>query len=188
MRLLRWLAYRFLQVLGWKLVGEIPQNVNKAVLVIAPHTSNWDGFYGLLFCFIKQLSVKFIIKKEALFFPIAPLLKRIGAISIDRKEKKKFAKNVQIVQHMAALLQQSTSLFLVIAPEGTRKKVRRWKQGFYHIAVQAKVPIVLGYIDYQQKHIGIGPVVYPTNNFAIDFSQIQTFYEGKSGKYPAQGV
>jgi 1-acyl-sn-glycerol-3-phosphate acyltransferase len=146
MKVLRWLALRLFQALGWKLVGEIPQDIRKAVLVVAPHTSNWDGFYGLLFCFVKQLPVKFAVKKEAMIFPAGPILKWMGAIPIDRKRKSKAVKRGSMVQHMTAMLQQKDSLMLIIAPEGTRSRVRRWKQGFYHIALQANVPLVLSYL------------------------------------------
>jgi 1-acyl-sn-glycerol-3-phosphate acyltransferase len=188
MNILRWLALKLFQVLGWKLVGDIPQHIKKAVLVVAPHTSNWDGFYGLLFCFVKKLPIKFAIKKEAMIFPIGPILKRMGAISIDRKRKSKSAKRGSMVQRMTAMLQQQEPLMLIIAPEGTRSLVKQWKKGFYHIALQANVPLVLSYLDYQQKHVGFGPMVYPTGDYDQDLQQIQTFYKDKVGKYPAQGV
>jgi len=188
MKALRWLALQLFRALGWKFVGDMPQRIKKAVLIVAPHTSNWDGFYGLLFCFVKQLPVKFAIKKEAMIFPIGPLLKWMGAIPIDRKRKSKSAKTGSMVQHMTALLQQQESLMLIIAPEGTRSRVTRWKQGFYHIALQANVPLILGYLDYQQKHLGFGPVVYATGDYDKDLEQIQAFYKDKVGKYPAQGT
>jgi len=188
MKALRWLALRLFRALGWKLVGDIPQDIRKAVLVVAPHTSNWDGFYGLLFCFVKQLPVKFAVKKEAMFFPIGPILKWMGAIPIDRKRKSKSAKRGSMVQLMTAMLQQQDTLMLIIAPEGTRSRVKRWKRGFYYIALQATVPLVLSYIDYQQKHIGFGPMIYPTGDYDKDLQQIQAFYRKKVGKYPEQGT
>jgi len=103
MKVLRWLAFQLFLALGWKFVGDMPQRIKKAVLIVAPHTSNWDGFYGLLFCFVKQLPVKFAVKKEAMIFPIGPLLKWMGAIPIDRKRKSKSAKTGSMVQHMTAL-------------------------------------------------------------------------------------
>jgi|LakMenEpi03Aug12_release.lakeMendotaPanAssembly.Ray.scaffolds.fasta_scaffold249011_2 1-acyl-sn-glycerol-3-phosphate acyltransferase len=188
MKILRWLALQLFRVLGWKLMGNIPHGIRKAVLVVAPHTSNWDGFYGLLFCFVKQLPIRFAIKKEVLFFPIGPGLKWIGAIPIDRKKKSASTNGGSMVQLMTAMLQQQDTLMLIIAPEGTRSRVKRWKQGFYHIALQAKVPLVLSYIDYKQKHIGFGPTVYPTGDIAKDLPQIQAFYKDKVGKYPEQGT
>ncbi|MHA7878078.1 MAG: 1-acyl-sn-glycerol-3-phosphate acyltransferase [Bacteroidota bacterium] len=188
MKILRWFALQVFHILGWKFVGDIPQGISKAVLVVAPHTSNWDGFYGLLFCFVKQLPIKFAIKKEAMFFPLGLLLKRMGGIAIDRKKKSEAAKSVSMVHLMASMLQQQAPLILIIAPEGTRKHVKRWRRGFYHIAMQAHVPLILGYMDYKKKHIGFGPTVYPTGNLAKDIQQIQAFYKDKMGKYPAQGI
>ena len=185
---MRWLALKLFQVLGWKFIGDIPQTIKKAVLVVAPHTSNWDGFYGLLFCFVKQLPIKFAIKKEAMFFPIGPILKWMGGIAIDRKKRSKNFKKNSMVQRMAAMFMQKDSLMLIIAPEGTRSRAQRWKRGFYYIALQANVPVVLSYIDYEQKHIGFGPVIYLTGNLDEDLQQIQTFYKDKVGKYPEQGV
>jgi 1-acyl-sn-glycerol-3-phosphate acyltransferase len=188
MNILRWLALKLFLALGWKLVGNIPQDIKKAVVVVAPHTSNWDGFYGLLFCFVKQLPIKFAVKKEAMIFPIGPILKWMGAIPIDRKKKSKAVKRGSMVQHMTAMLQQQDTLMLIIAPEGTRSRVKRWKRGFYYIALHAKVPLVLGYIDYRKKHIGLGPTVHPTGDIAKELQQIQSFYQDKVGKYPEQGT
>jgi len=86
------------------------------------------------------------------------------------------------------MLLQKDSLMLIIAPEGTRSLVKRWKQGFYHIALQANVPLILSYLDYQKKHIGFGPVVYPTGDYDKDLQQVQAFYKDKVGKYPEQGT
>ncbi len=183
MNILRWLARQLFWALGWKLVGDIPPHIQQGVIVVAPHTSNWDGFYGLLFCFIKKLPIRFVIKKEAMFFPLGLLLKRLGAVPIDRKKK-----NQRMIQVMTAMFQQQAPLMLIITPEGTRSRVMRWKLGFYHIAQQAQVPIVLGYLDYAQKQLGLGPVFYPTGALEEDLQQIQVFYKDKVGKYPAQGM
>ena len=189
MSILRWLVLKLLQVLGWRLVGDIPQHVKKAVLVVAPHTSNWDGFYGLLFCFVKQLPIKFAIKKEAMIFPVGSILKWMGAIPIDRAKKKKSVKSGDgMIQIMASMLRQRDSLMLIIAPEGTRSRVKRWKRGFYYVALEAQVPLVLSYLDYKQRLIGLGPIFHPTGNYERDLQQIQSFYQDKVGKYPDQGV
>lgn len=186
MKILRWLARRLLLLLGWQLVEDIPQNLTKAVIAVAPHTSNWDGFYGLLFCFAKKLPIRFAIKKEAMFFPLSLLLHRLGAVPIDRKKKGR--KDQSMVQVMTTLLQESRSLMLVIAPEGTRKRAKRWKHGFYYVAKEANVPIVLGFIDYGEKRLGFGPVFYPTGDIEKDIKEIQTFYKDKQGKHSNQGV
>lgn len=188
MTILRAFALQIFRILGWKFIGSIPQDIKKAVLVVAPHTSNWDGFYGLLFCLVKKLPIRFAIKKEAMFFPLGPLLRKMGAIPIDRKKQSKLLGRESMVHYIASILRQQTSLMLIIAPEGTRSHAKRWKRGFYYIAQQAHVPLVLGYMDYKKKHIGFGPVVYPTGNFDRDIEQIQSFYRDKMGKYPEQGI
>ena len=186
--MLSWLARQLLRILGWKLIGEVPQDIKKAVIVVAPHTSNWDGIYGLLFCIARKLPIKFAIKKEAMFFPLGLLLKSLGAIPIDRKLRRKVGKESNMVQIMAALLAQPQPLLLVVAPEGTRKRVKRWRRGFYHVAQQAQVPILLSFLDYAQKRIGFGPVFYPTGDVEQDLREMQAFYQDKMGKYPEQGV
>lgn len=186
MRILRWLARRLFQLLGWNLVEDIPADLSKAVIIVAPHTSNWDGFYGLLFCFAKKMPIRFAIKKEALVFPIGFLLRRLGAIPIDRKRRG--SKGQDMVQVMTDLFSTQESLMLIIAPEGTRGQVKRWKQGFYRVAQQANVPIVLSFIDYGKKRVGFGPVFQPTGDIEADLKEIRAFYKDKQGKYPAQGV
>ena len=185
MIVLRWFARQVFKWLGWKIIGDLPPGIDKAVLVMAPHTSNWDFFYGMTTVLIKQVPAKFAIKKEVMFFPLGPILKWIGGIPIDRKRQ---GKQVSQLAMMTQLLQEHEKLVLIIAPEGTRSYVPRWKTGFYRIAMQAQVPIVLGYLDYAKKHAGIGPAFYPTGNMEQDIEEIQAFYRDKAGKYPARGV
>jgi 1-acyl-sn-glycerol-3-phosphate acyltransferase len=175
-----------LHLLGWREVGNIRQDIKKAVVVLAPHTSNWDGFYALLFCFGKKIPIRFAIKKEVMFFPLGLLLKRMGAIPIDRKRVP--IRSGGMVQVMADMFQQEGPLMLAIAPEGTRKRAARWKMGFYHIALQAKVPIILGYLDYAKREVGVSTVFYPTGKADEDLQEIKAIYKGKMGKYPEQGV
>ena len=188
MRILSWLARSFLWLKGWKIIGELPPEAPKAVLVFAPHTSNWDAVYGLATILAKQMPARFAIKREIMFFPLGLLLKALGAIPIDRRKKRIQTKGTQTVDAMADMLQRADSLMLVISPEGTRSYAKRWRTGFYRIAMQAQVPIVLGYFDYAKKHTGIGPTFHPTGDLAEDLPKIQAFYKDKAGKYPAQGV
>lgn len=155
---------------------------------MAPHTSNWDFFYGMTTVLIKQVPARFAIKKEVMFFPLGPILRWIGAIPIDRGGLARRDKGVTQVAMLTQLLQERERLVLIIAPEGTRRYAPRWKTGFYRIAMGAGVPLVLGYLDYAQRHAGIGPVFYPTGNMEQDMQAIQAFYKDKVAKYPAQGV
>ena len=188
MRILRWLTCWLFRLRGWKVVGSMPPGVKKAVLIFAPHTSNWDAFYGLASVFSLNLSIRFVIKKEVMFFPLNLLLRRLGAIPVDRKRDRTQAQRTSVVSLIVSLFAKHSSLIVAIAPEGTRRYAPRWKQGFYQIALQAQVPIVLGYLDYANKQIGYGPAFYPTGNFDEDLQKIQAFYKDKMGKYPAQGV
>jgi 1-acyl-sn-glycerol-3-phosphate acyltransferase len=117
--------------------------------------------------------------KETLFrWPINGFFKWLGGIPIDRSKSKNVV--AQSIQHF----HENEKLILTIAPAGTRKKVKKWKSGFYHIANGANVPIVLGFLDYRRKVGGIGPVIYPTGNFEADMKTIRAFFNGVTGKYP----
>jgi 1-acyl-sn-glycerol-3-phosphate acyltransferase len=185
---MRWIITHIFRWLGWKIVGDLPPDIQKAVLVIAPHTSNWDFFYGMSTIYIKRVSAKFAIKKEIMFFPLGPILKWMGAISIDRSQQANSGKKLNQVSMITDLFQKRKKLLIIIAPEGTRKYAARWKSGFYHIATKAEIPIVLGYLDYAKKEAGIGPVIYPTGDIERDMAEIQSFYKDKTAKYPHQGV
>ena len=111
-------------------------------------------------------------------WPFKWLLKRLGGVPIDRSAKG------NIVQSMTNSFERSKKLIITIAPSGTREKVTKWKTGFYHIARQAKVPIVLGFIDYKRKIIGIGPIFNPSGDVNADMASIKSFYAEFSGRYP----
>ena len=169
----------YLKLTGWTIKGVLPGDIKKAIFIAAPHTSGWDfiigraGFYSLG---IKKVS--FLIKKEMFKFPISSIIKSMGAIPIDR------GKNNNTIQIVCKMFEEKENLLLLLTPEGTRKYTEHWKKGFYFIAAEAKVPIVLTYVDYAKKEGGIGPVLYTTGNFEKDFKFITDFYRTKSAKYP----
>jgi len=170
---------------GWKKVGRYPDNTPKSVMIAAPHTSNWDFFYARAAFFLLGIPVRTTIKKEAMFFPMNLVLKLFGVIPVDRnKSSRGLSKKSSMVDAMVQLFEERQELVIMITPEGTRKYARRWKTGFYHVAK----PIVLGYLDYQKKHAGIGPIVYPGESIEEDMETIMDFYRGVSGKYPEKGV
>jgi len=186
--MLAWIAKLILHLLGWKAQGKLPDQLKKAVFLAAPHTSNWDAIFGLLgYISLKQpfKPVKFMAKKEVMVFPFHWLLNRLGVIAIDRQ---KILKGTSTVMQMVHQFNTHESLILGLSPEGTRCYNPQWKTGFYHIAQQAKVPIVLGYLDYKTKTAGIGPVFHLTGSLDHDLTKIQNFYAKKTGKYPQQGV
>ena len=184
------LARLWFWITGWKVVGSYPANVPKCVMIAAPHTSNWDLVYARAAFFVLEVPVRYTIKKEMMkFAPLGWLLKKLGAIPIERnKERARRLGQSSMVQSMIDLFDQHDELVILVTPEGTRKFVPKWRTGFYYTAVQAGVPIVLGYLDYKKKHAGIGPTIYPSGNIQEDMYKILNFYAGLTPKYPEQGT
>ncbi|MCT4697311.1 MAG: 1-acyl-sn-glycerol-3-phosphate acyltransferase [Candidatus Cardinium sp.] len=180
-------AVALIKLLGWKINNAVDPTVwKKAVVSLAPHTSNWDFIYGILFKLSHpDVPLRFAIKKEVMFFPLSYLMKMLGAIPIDRTQT---TKRTNMVAVMAEMLHQADALMLVIAPEGTRSYAKRWKTGFYRLAEAANVPIILGYINYAKKELGLGPIFHRTGNMEQDIASIQDFYRKIPGKYPDNGV
>ena len=174
-----WLGRKLFKLSGWKLVGEIPSDVRKCVIAVAPHTGIDDFILGrLAYCYLDR-NVRYLIKKEFFDNPLLrPILLRLGGIPVDR------SRGSNIVNQVAALFNKYDDLNIIITPEGTRKLVHNWKKGFYYIAQKADVPIVLGFLDFQKKELGFGPLLYPTGNFEEDWKQMEKFYRGIVAKHP----
>jgi 1-acyl-sn-glycerol-3-phosphate acyltransferase len=172
--------YSFLfRFLGWSssLKEEI---LPKCVICVAPHTSNWDFIIGMLFYKSIGGEPHFFMKKSWFFFPFNYILKSIGGIPVNRKKK------TSLTEQMAEEFKKREHFQLAIAPEGTRKKTSKWKSGFYYIALEARVPITLAYLDYTRKVIGIFENFIPTGNVTEDMEKIKQFYKNTSGKHPAK--
>jgi 1-acyl-sn-glycerol-3-phosphate acyltransferase len=170
-RLCRWIFLRC----GWRIAGEIP-NVSKLVAIAAPHSTNWDVVWGLLFKVGWRVHIRFIGKREAFFWPVGALLRNFGGIPIDRSAAH------GLVDEMARQFAMHDKLWLALAPEGTRKKVEKWKSGFWHIASKAGVPILPAYFHYPEKTIGFGPLIYPSGDLKGDMARIREFYRPWQGK------
>lgn len=163
--------------LRWKIDG-IPPNTNKFVMTAAPHTSNWDGIYFIMAAFALGLDVHWVGKHTLFKGRWAPLLRYMGGISVNRGKAQDF------VQQMADEFARRKNLIIVMAPEGTRKYAEKWKNGFCRIAAAAEVPIVLGYMDYKRKQIGMDANFLPTGDIEADMSQIYGFYRTITPKFP----
>ena len=148
---------------GWKLNVGWPKDLKKAVLIAIPHTSNWDLLYARAAFFLMDIPVKFTIKKEVMVGPLGWLIKVLGGIAIDRQRIPGGRKQTY-TEAMVNMLKESEELVIMVTPEGTRSYAPKWKSGFYHIALGANVPIVIGYLDYKKKEAGIGPIIYPDGN------------------------
>lgn len=169
---------------GWKVVRNgYDQLPEKCVVVAAPHTSNYD-FWIARSAFEKlEMPVRFTIKKEWMGFPLGWLFRALGAIGIDpavRSGEKKGSG----VESMAALFEKNGKLAILVTPEGTRSKRTEWRTGFYHVAKLAKVPLVLGYMDYEKKEAGIGKILSPGEDMEADMKEIMNFYKGVKPRFP----
>ena len=171
-RLCAWL----LHARGWRLAGTMPDRA-KLVLIAAPHSSWWDGVWGLIMKSALGLDVSFMAKRELFTGPLGWLLRRAGGVPIQRSESS------GVVEQMTERFADSERLWLGIAPEGTRKRVTKWKNGFWHIARNAGVPILPVYFDYPSRTIGLGPLFEPTADLAADLAALHAFYAPWRGKH-----
>lgn len=146
--------------------------------MMAPHTSNWDFLIGFVGYMSIGINSKYLIKKEAFFFPIGNFLRAVGAIPVDRKA------STNIVIQVGEMFKAADSLYITITPEGTRSLSRNWKRGFYHIAENAGVPIALGFLDYKTKVGGIGHMLKPSGAYDADLKQIEDFYKDINPRFP----
>ena len=175
--MIRYISALILKTLGWQLCTVLPAE-KKYLVVGAPHTSNWDFPLAILALSAMGLRFSWIGKHTLFRFPFGYFFRALGGVPVDRHIRQGFIKK------MIELFSSSDELVMAIAPEGTRAQTAYWKTGFYSIAVEAAVPVALGYLDYKHKKIGIGATLYPTGNIEEDFQFIQKFYADKTGKYP----
>jgi len=171
------LAHIVLRLIGWR-THVLNPRLSRYVLIGAPHTSNWDFGLMLLLIAAEQLPIHFLGKDSLFRGPLGPLMRSLGGIPVNRRER------TNLVDQIAAKFEQHDDLIIGIAPEGTRSKTKHWKTGFYYIALKAKVPIALAYLDYGNKIIGVGPNFTPSGDLQADFETIREFYAGIVGKNP----
>lgn len=173
------LSLTSLSLFGWKVdvLEELPA---KCVLTAAHHTSNADFFAMLMLNYAAGLKLNWIAKDTAFRGPMGPVMRALGGVPVNRRSRNRF------VDQMAELFASRETLHLVIAPEGTRGKVRYWKTGFYYIALAAQVPIVMGYIDYKRKVVGTGPKLFPSGDILRDMDAFRDFYRDITPRYPEE--
>jgi len=163
---------------GWSVDTSGLAGIKKAVVIMAPHTSNWDFPIGRLAFLSDGIKVYLMIKKESFYFPLGMVLRAFGGIPVDRSHSQNTVKKI------ARYFDTANSFYLVITPEGTRKLAKTWKKGFYFIAQTARVPVVCGYLDYKKKIGGLGRVIHPSGDYEKDLLLIEDFYRGMPAKYP----
>jgi 1-acyl-sn-glycerol-3-phosphate acyltransferase len=166
-----------LKRLGWTLQADDP-GVEKYVLIAAPHTSNWDFPLGLAAAWALGLDARWLGKHTLFRWPYGWFFRLVGGIPVHRDQ----ARN--LIPAISDIFARSERLILALAPEGTRGKTDHWKTGFYHIARAAGVPIVMAYLDYGKKQVGLGGTFYPGEDIEVVFTRIREFYADRRGKHP----
>lgn len=179
---MRWLAkFIYFKLLGWKVTGnsEFSKNsIKKAVIIAVPHTSWHDFFIGILLRKVTNVKTNFVGKKELFTWPFGWYFRAVGGAPLDRTSGQ------NKVQAIAKLFENKDEFRLTLAPEGTRKKVEQWKTGFYYIAKEAKVPIIMFTLDFKNKQNKISEPFYPTDDLEADFKFMKAFFKDVVGKKP----
>jgi len=175
--MLQRIAHLILKIGDWTPMGELP-TAEKVIFIAAPHTSNWDGFWLMVYKVAMQIDLHFLAKHTLFWWPLGTVLRALGAIPIDRSD------STSTVQQVVDEFAGRDRFWFALAPEGTRKWQPYWKTGFYRISKAADILLVLGFIDYENKQMGIGITLPAERNLADDLQLMQQFYEPRVGRIP----
>ena len=173
----RYLGVLLMRISGWRIDGNIP-NVPKYVLIVAPHTSNWDFFHGFCAFLVLRLDNTWLAKHTVFFWPLGILARAFGGMPIDR------SKGGNVVRVCVAEFARREKISFTITPEGTRGKVKEWKLGFYRIATEAGVPIVPVALDYSKRLVRIMEPFTPTGDVDLDLPKIKARYSPSMARHP----
>ena len=176
-RIVKWLLLALYKRHGWRAVGIVP-SPRKFVLIAAPHTSNWDFLYFLGLTQDLGVDAHFMAKKSLFRWPMGGFMREMGGIEVDRSASH------NLVEAMVAEFEARDEFMLTIAPEGTRSKSGKWKTGFYQIALAAKVPMVVGLMDYGRKTGGLTVTIWPTGDYAADMAKVWDVYRDCTPRNP----
>ncbi|OYX61580.1 MAG: acyltransferase [Novosphingobium sp. 32-60-15] len=180
-RLVRKALVTFYRMRGWKAHGAPPVD-GRCVIIAAPHTSNWDFLYFIGLTEDIGIQPHFMAKDSLFRWPMGKFMRDMGGVPVVRSSRQ------NVVDTMAAEFARRDRFMLTIAPEGTRGKVGQWRTGFYHIAMKAGVPLVVGMMDYGTKTGGLGPAIWPTGDYDADMAKIFEFYQTVTPKHPSRGI
>jgi 1-acyl-sn-glycerol-3-phosphate acyltransferase len=174
-----------LKAFGWTVDTNVPEEAyGKCVMLAAPHTSNWDFPFAISAMAKLGIDIRYTIKREWMRSPMGLLFWATGAIGVNRKPKIKGDHRTSMVDAIAQLFEDKEKLCIIMQPEGTRALTTKWKTGFYYTALKAKVPIVLGWLDFEKKQAGIGKAIHPSGDLDKDMREIMAFYKDIKGKHP----
>jgi 1-acyl-sn-glycerol-3-phosphate acyltransferase len=174
---LRGLGRAALALAGWRIEGELP-NVPKCVIIVAPHTSNWDFVVGIAALFALSLRASYLAKHTLFRGPLGALLRATGGMPVDRDAP------LGVVERAIELVRGSERIFLAIAPEGTRTRVDSWKSGYYRVAAGAGVPIVPVAFDYASKAVRLLPPFQPSGDYERDEAALRALFAARMARRP----
>ena len=177
-KLFYWIGRAYLTFFGWDTEGDLPTDEPKAILIAAPHTSNWDLPFMLGCAWVYRLDLSWI-GKHTLFEGLGgKFLSWLGGIPVDRRSRN------GVVGQIVDKFEERDQLILAVAPMGTRSKTEFWKSGFYHMAYNANVPVICSFLDFKRKRCGVGPVFRLTGDMQADMNRIRDFYDGITALKP----
>lgn len=176
--LLRVLSKIILKIIRWQVIGSLPEDQKKYVLIVAPHTSNWDFILFVLAVSVLRLKPSVLIKSTLFVGPLGWFLRYCGAIPVNRSQAS------SLVTYIASIYEERDEFVLIITPEGTRSPNPNWKRGFHHVATTAEVPILVVYVDSAVRTIGIKGLMEPTDDADADLRELKTFFDAKRGLKP----
>ena len=175
---LRVLSKIILKIIRWRVDGSLPVDQKKYVLIVAPHTSNWDFFLFVLTVSVLRLQPSVLIKDTIFIGPLGWFLRYCGAIPVNRRQAG------SLVTYISGIYEAREEFVLIITPEGTRSPNAKWKRGFHHVARAAEVPILVVYVDSAVRTIGIEGLMEPSEDIDGDMQKLKTFFDGKKGLKP----
>lgn len=173
---MRWFWQLILKLTNWRIEGDIPERISKYVIVVAPHTSNWDFFLGVATRGAKGFHSNYLGKSSLFNSPFGFFFKAMGGIAVDR------SKSTNLVDQVVLEVNRRKKFGLAIAPEGTRKKVAQWKTGFYYIAVKAGIPIIPVQLDWGKRVVRFLEPFFPTGDIETELPLIQSKFINIKGK------
>ncbi len=172
-----WLGIFVLWITGWRVVGAFP-NISKAVVIGAPHTSNWDAVYVIAAALALRIKVQIMAKDTVFKPPFGGFMRWLGGIPVDRSSSH------GVVHQSVSAIKSNEQMFLGLSPEGTRSGAKEWKSGFYVIAHAAQVPILVTVVDYGKKEIRFADTVIPSGDYQQDYPKIVELYRGVEACHP----
>ena len=176
--LLRVLSKISLKIIRWRVEGSLPTDHKKYVLIVAPHTSNWDFILFIFTVSVLRLQPSVLIKDTLFIGPLGWFLRYCGAIPVNRKQAG------SLVTYISDIYAAKEEFVLIITPEGTRSPNAKWKRGFHHVATTAGVPILVVYVDSARRKIGVEGLMQPGEDIDADIQTLKTFFDTKKGLKP----